>query len=177
MGLTVPGSIGDFAPAAMMAAGTLLALGGGIAAIRAQAKHHMEDAPSERRIITVALAVVALAMGISAVLSFTGRSTVDAAAAEGAARANMSNFEFAESTYEVAAGGGSILVHNGDAFVHDFAVPALGIEAQTVMPGSEALIEISGAEAGEYRIFCTLHSDQNAATVEDAGMAATLLVK
>lgn len=177
-GLMAPASFGDFVPAVLMAVGVVLAVGWGIAATRAQVKHRHEEAPAEGRVRTIAFAIVALAVLASAVLSFTSRATVDAAAAAGAVPVTQKTFEFSQATYEVPAGQpATVLVHNSDGFVHDFAVPALGIEPQTILPGSEKLIEIGAADAGEYSIFCTLHSDTSDDTHSADDMAATLVVK
>lgn len=177
-GLMAPAAFGDFVPGVLVLLGVVLGLWGGIGGIRAQRAHRMQEAPAERRIMTVAAAIVVLAVVASGILSLTTRSTVDAAAAEGAVTATMERFTFAEGTYEVAAGEpAKIVVHNSTGFVHDFAVPELGIEPVVVNPGSEVLVEVN-APAGEYTIFCTLHSGRdgdNEASPDD--MAATLVAK
>ena len=59
------------------------------------------------------------------------------------------------------------MVHNGDAFAHDFAIPALDVEPGLISPGSEKLVEVN-APAGQYLICCTLHSDSDT-DAKDAG--------
>ncbi len=51
-----------------------------------------------------------------------------------------------------------MLVHNADAFVHDFTLEALEIDV-TIGPGSDALVDLSAAAPGTYDYFCSLHSD------------------
>ena len=156
-----PTSFGDFSAGVMFFVGTVYSLGWGIAGL--VRRNRMETAPTrgETRMIRGALVVVALAMVASAVLQVTSRTTVDAAAAGGATKVTQSNFEFAPASYDVAAGTASFLVHNSDAFTHDFVVEALGV-SELLTPGSEKLVEVT-AKPGEYKILCTLHPDMEAA--------------
>lgn len=175
-GLGFPSSFVDFVPGLLLPVGVLMGLGGSIAAIVAKARGRVgtEPTPGERRITTTVLAVVALAAVVSGILSFTGRSSVDASTA--AASSTMREFAFEEASYEVAAGD-TIAVHNSDPVVHDFAVPGLGIEPVTVLPGSSQLVEIGG-DPGSYVIYCTLHSDTSNPDPDpaDGDMVASLVV-
>lgn len=171
-GLAYPASFADFVPGLMLPVGLVLGVGGGIAAIVRRKRMESEATRGERRIIVGALGIVGLAVIVSGGLHVTGRTTADVAGAT--ATATMANFEFTPSTYEVASGG-SILVHNADAFVHTFTVPELGID-RTILPGSKQLIEVTG-DAGTYTIYCRPHADLDEKNPEDAGMAASLTIE
>ncbi len=171
-GLAYPNSFADFVPGVTFSLGVLLGIGGGIAALVRRKRLETEATAGERRIIQVAVGIVAVAVVASGALHLLGRTTADAAGA--AATATMADFEFTPASYEVASGD-SVLVHNSDPFVHTFTVPELGID-QTILPGSRQLIEIT-ADAGTYTIYCRPHSDMDETNVEDAGMAASLTVQ
>jgi plastocyanin len=175
-GLAYPASFVDFVPGVMMPIGIVLAIGGSIAALVQGRRGHLEShaTSGERRIIVGALAVIAVAAVASGGLAIAGRSTV--AAAAGATPVSITDFEFAEGTYEVAAGEQvSMLVHNSDPVVHTFTIPALGID-ETVLPGNDALVEFT-ADAGTYTVYCVPHSNTDEHDPAEAGMAATLVVE
>lgn len=177
-GLSTPGSILDFVGGITIPLGTVLGIVGSAAALVQKRRGRTTTTATlgERRIVRVVAGIVAVAVVGSALVSFTGREQVDAAAAAGAVDVAMAGSKFTPATIESAAGG-KLLVRNNDAFAHDFAVPALGIEAIALNPGSSALVELGGAAAGTYTAYCTLHSDTDVADAEEAGMAATLIVK
>ncbi len=171
-GLGFPASVVDFVPGVAVPLGVLMGLGGNIAAIVAKRRGSVGPTPVERRIAAGAMVLVAVAAIVSVALTWISRSIVEAPA--GAVSSEMHNFEFAGAPYEVAAGESvTIAVHNADPVVHDFTIPELGI-AETVLPGSDALIEVN-AEPGTYTIYCTLHSDTSVDDPAEAGMAATLV--
>lgn len=177
--LTAPGAFVDFSGAVMLTVGALSALGFGIASVVRRKELHAAATPGESTAMRVMLAIVALALVVSAVLNFTSRTSVDASAAAGASSVSFESFEFAstEGPITVAAGeSAKLIVHNGDAFVHNLAIPALGVEPVVVNPGSEKLIEFS-AQAGTYTMYCTLHADTAKTDPREAGMAATLIVE
>ena len=177
-GLFAPAAFADFLPGMLMPLGFLMGLGGSITALVQNRKGNIraEAGPGESKIMRGALILVAVGMVVSAIMTVTGRTTVDAAAAEGATPVTMKNFDFA-GTLEIAAGSpAKVLVHNSDAFVHDFAIPALDIEATAVNPGSDLLLDVT-APAGTYTVYCTLHSDVSESDPEKAGMATTLVAK
>lgn len=171
-GLAYPASFGDFIPAVLFITGMLLAVGGSVAAIVKRNDLRVEATPREQRIVTGAVAVVALAAIASAGLWMVSRAAVDATAASAAS--TMKDFAFEEEAYELS-GGDTLVVHNADGFVHDFTVHDLGI-AETVLPGSDALIEVPN-EPGTYTIYCTLHSSPEATDAADGDMVATLTVE
>jgi plastocyanin len=175
-GLSFPASFADFVPGVLVPVGFLMALGGGVAALVQQRRGHLESARTrgETRLLVVAAVVVGLAVVSSAALSFTGRTAVDASAA--AFTTTMSNFEFTEAVYEVAAGQPTaVLVHNADAFAHTFTVPGLGID-EVVLPGREKLVEITAA-AGEYVLYCVPHASPDNPSREAGDMAATIVAR
>ena len=175
--LAAPGAFFEFTGAAMYTVGILSALGYTIGSIVRRNDVHAEATAGEKRAMRVMVGIIALALVASAVMSLTTRTSVDAAAAAGATTVTMSNFEFAPGTFEATAGETTkILVHNSDGFVHDFAIPALGVESGIINPGSEKLIEVTG-DAGEYTVYCNLHSDKGEKDPEKAGMAALLTIK
>jgi plastocyanin len=177
-GLLHPASFFDFVPAVMFVLGVVLSLFGNIAAIVQRRRDHLDAhaEPTERHLEQVAIGIVVLAVLVSGTMSLLGGSSVDEAAAADAVRLEMTNFTFEPETVEVT-GGGQLLVHNGDPFMHDFAVPELGIDVVTVAPGSEILIDVP-TTAGAYTIYCTLHSDTGDPSPDpEEQMVATLLVQ
>jgi plastocyanin len=176
-GLAAPAAFADFVGGVLLPSGVLMGLGGSIAAIVSARKGRVatEATRGESRIMMIAVGLLALAILFSGIMTLTGKTTVDAAAAEGATAVAFSSFKFVDDTYTVPAGETKMVVHNSDAFVHDFAIPALGVDPVVVNPGSEKLVEFS-AEPGTYIMFCTLHSNTSSDTAEGQ-MAATLVVE
>lgn len=175
--LAAPGAFFEFSGATMYTVGILSALGYTIGSLVRRRSVAEETTSGEKRAMSVMLGIVVLAVVLSAVMTLTSRSTVDDAAATGATTVTMSNFEFEPGTFEATADEPTkILVANSDGFVHDFAIPALDVESGIVNPGSEVLLEVT-APAGEYVVYCNLHSDTSDENPETAGMAALLTVK
>lgn len=178
LGLAHVSSFLDVTGAVMFLTGFVLALGGGIAALVAHRRGHVatEATAGETRIMRVALALVLVAMVVSGVTTLAFRDAVDASAAAAATPIGMQDFKFAQETYEGAAGETQLVVHNSDAFMHDFAIPSLGIEPVQLPPGGEALITVNG-DAGSYAMYCTLHSEDTSKAVpgeHDMGALLTL---
>lgn len=176
-GLMVPGSFGDFVPGLAFVLGFVLALGGSIAALVQSRRGNVgvTATPGERRIVVGAAVLLAAAIVVSGILTaLAGRAAADV---DGTA-VTMADFTFAEGDYTAAAGEQTtFVVHNSDGFVHDFAVPELGIGPVQVLPGADAVIDVADAAAGTYTIYCTLHSDTSTSDPDQAGMAATLVVR
>lgn len=176
-GLAYPASFGDFVPGVALVLGFVLTLGGGIAALVQSRRRNLTSVATagERRVVAAAAAVLAVAIVVSGVMTFLAGRAV--AAAEGTPVA-MADFEFAEGTYTVTADAPATLaIHNSDGFVHNLAVPELDVDAVTVLPGADAVVDLPAAPAGTYTIYCTLHSDTSADDPQEAGMAATLVVE
>lgn len=179
--LFAPASFSEFGGAVLFVAGGLSALGFSIAGIVKRREVATHATRGETRAMQIMVGIVALALVASAILTLTGRTSVDAAAAAGATQATMENFKFAPGTYEATAGEpAKFVIHNSDAFVHDFAIEALGVSTGLINPGSQQLVEFTAAEAGEYRIRCTLHSGADTPDSEasvNGDMSALLVVK
>jgi plastocyanin len=172
-GLAAPASVLDFVPGVTLVLGVLLGVGGSIAAIVGRRRSAEDAPPQERRLVTGATALVALAAVVSGGLWLASREQVEASAAEGAVLVSMSDFTFGAETIEIAAGE-RFLVRNDDPFFHTFTVPELGID-EKVLPGSEVLIEVEGT-TGEYLLYCIPHSQGEDSDPAGDDMAATIVV-
>lgn len=137
--------------------GVLIALVGGVMALVAGRKDKTGPTGGETRLRTVTLSLIGVAAVISVVGFFFTKSSVSAAQAAGATSVAMADFEFDPDNSSVASGE-KVLLANGDAFAHDFTLDELDIYVY-VGPGSEALVDVSGAAPGTYNYFCSLHSD------------------
>ena len=179
--LFAPGAFSEFSGAVLFVVGGLSALGFSIAGIARRNTVATEALPGEVRAMRIMVAIVALGIVASAIVTLTSRTSVEASVAASATTATMQNFAFSPATYEATAGDSAqFVIHNSDAFVHDFAVEALGVDPVMVNPGSEKLVEFTAAEPGEYLIRCTLHSGSDTQPSEagqDGDMSALLVVK
>lgn len=165
----------DFTPGSAYIIGSLLAFGGGVAAVAKRKDVRTGATPLERRIEVSTVALVVVLALVSGVLALTSRSTATEAERAGAVAADMKGFEYDSGTYTVAAGEETrFVVHNSDPTWHTFTID--GIVNQGVTPGSDAVVELSGLEVGTYTIYCEPHSEVNAAG-EREGMVATLKVE
>jgi plastocyanin len=173
-GLAHPASFFDFVPSVMFVLGVVLSLVGNIGAI-ARRKHRRPASGTEQRVLQATVGIVVVAVLASGTMSLLGRDQVDPATVPDAIAVGMSNFEFEPLAIEAPAGG-QLLVHNGDAFMHDFAIPALDIHAD-VRPGSRVLIDVP-TTPGTYVVYCTLHSDTSDPDPDpDGAMVARLTVR
>lgn len=176
-GLAFPGSFFDFLPGLLVIPGAIIALVGCIAALVANSRGKAAEAPAdgERKTVRTVLAVVGVLALVSAVLTFTGKSSVDDAEAADAETVTLSDFEFDADSYNFAPGT-TILVRNDDPFAHTFTVEELDID-EALTPGKEILVEIPGdAEAGDYTLFCQPHTSDPKDPQED-DMAADLTIE
>lgn len=171
-GLAAPQSFFDFVPGVLVIPGALLAIVCCIAAIVAGRRGHRSEhaVGGEQRGIRIVLTVVIVLAALSAVLTFTGRATVDEAADMTVV---LKDFEFDEESYDFAAGS-TVLVRNDDPFLHTFTIEELDID-ETLTPGSEALVQIPD-QSGDYIVFCQPHSDPNEPDPED-DMAARATIE
>lgn len=171
-GLARPASFFDFVPGLLVVPGGLIVLVASIAGIVATRRGHIVAGREggERRAIGVVLAVVGVLAVVSAVLTISLRTSVDASNAS--AEVDLKDFEFDQSGYSVT-GGSAIVVRNQDPFVHTFTIDALGIDV-VLGPGDAALVDIP-AQAGSYVVYCKLHtSDPEKPTSSD--MASKLSI-
>ena len=176
-GLLAPNSPVDFVVGVMFVVGVVLSVTGGVQAIRHRRDRVDALTPGESRARVAALGLVGLALVASVAVNLLTRSSVAVADAEGAASIEIGAFEFPSTTTVAAGDDAALVVHNGDAFLHDVAIPAGGIDPVTVAPGSETLVDVSSLAPGTYTYYCTLHSDTSIADPEEAGMAGTLVVE
>ncbi len=81
------------------------------------------------------------------------------------------DLRFSPSKLTLTAGEAvNVVIRNSDEMVHDFTVPALGVQV-TVQPGEEATVGLRPASAGTHPFLCTVPG--HAA----AGMTGTIVVK
>ncbi len=137
--------------------GVVLSLVGGIMALFSRKKGDTGPSKRETRVRKGTMGLI----GVAAVISIVGflftKESVSEAEASGATPLEMVNFEFEPSTTSIPSGG-KLLVANSDAFAHDFTLEELDIYVY-FGPGSEALVDLSGAAPGTYPYLCSLHSD------------------
>jgi plastocyanin len=177
--LTHPESVVDFGLGLGVTAGVVLTLGGGIAALVSgrRGRYVTEPTGVERGLVRGVGAVLGVALTASAVLTLAGRGTVDPAEAVGAMPVEMAGFEFRPSEIRLDGPDARLVVHNADAFLHDISIPALEAGAVRVTPGSTVVVEVTGAAAGTYVLYCTLHSDLSVDQPGDEDMTALLVVQ
>lgn len=176
-GLGSPQSFFDFVPGLLVLPGAVIAIVGCVGALLAGRREDRDATsttagPAPRgRAVPAIVGVVAVLAAVSAILTFTSRSTVDAT--EAALEVHQEDFAFGESSYTVT-GGSQVAVRNGDPFLHTFTVDELGIDV-ALGPNDEALVEIP-AEPGTYVLYCRPHTSNPDSPSED-DMATTLSVE
>lgn len=176
-GLASPQSFFDFVPGILVLPGAVIAIVGCVGALLAGRRGAGDpppataDAAPRGRTVPAIVGVVAVLAAVSAVLTFTSRSTVDAT--EAALEVHQEDFAFGESSYTVG-GGAQVAVRNDDPFLHTFTIDELGIDV-VLGPNDEALVEIP-AEPGTYVLYCRPHTSNPDSPSED-DMAATLKVE
>jgi plastocyanin len=169
-GLFLPDSVFDFVPGLLVVPGALLAIGAGIASIRAKGR---PVGGGERRAVTAIVGAVGVLAVLSIALTLTGRETVDAdLAADADLRVDLENFEFDRDSYD-GAGGTTVLVKNSDPFAHTFTVDELDIDVD-MGPLSEKLVTLPD-DPGTYVLFCEPHTSDKEDPSED-DMAAVLTI-
>ena len=156
-GLFQPFSPIEFVVGLMFLLGVLLSLVGGIMALVSGRRGDAGPTRGETRLRTGVMGLIGVAALISVVGFFFTRESVSEAEAAGATTLNMVNFEFDPSTSSISSGG-KLLVANTDAFAHDFTLEELDIYVY-FGPGSDALVDLSGAAPGTYDYICSIHSD------------------
>lgn len=157
-GLSHPQSLFEFMAGVTFVLGVPLALAGNVLAIIQRRRGNLvaSTTSSERRVMQIVAALVALAVVSSGALTLTARESVDETLAAEAVEVEMSGFEFEPQAIDVTSGD-QLVVRNRDAFVHDFTVPDLDLEV-AVGPGNSTLLDIDAAP-GSYVVYCSLHSD------------------
>lgn len=174
-GLAEPRAFVEFTTATAWTVGLVLAVGGGIAALIHRTDVRTEASRTEQLVDRSALGLVVLALIVSLALWMTGRSTVDAAAAEGLPEIGIANFEFdGPATATAVDGQVDLVVRNPDAFVHTFTVDALGVDV-TLLPGSSEVVSFAAAAGDTIAYYCKPHSSEAGAGEDD--MAGTLTIE
>lgn len=166
-GIFQPFSPVEFVAGLMFLSGVLFALTGGVRSLR---RRNREYGPGTRslRIRQGALVLIGLGALLSIGGFLTNRTTVSAAEAAGATELDMTDFQFVPTRPEVVDGD-QLLLHNSDVSVHDFTLDDYDIHVRLV-PGSEAMVDLSALPPGTYHFYCSLHSDGL------DGMVGTLIV-
>lgn len=172
-GLFTPTAFFDFVPGLMLIPGALIGLVCCIAALVAGKRDHRTVAPvgGEKRGIRIVLTAIVALAAVSAVLTFTGRSTVDDPG--DAPTVSLSDFEFDQAEYTVPAGT-QVFVRNDDPFLHTFTIDELEID-EAFGPSGEKLIDIPD-EPGTYVVYCKPHT-MSPENPSDDDMAATITVE
>ena len=164
----------DFMPAVLVIPGAILAVVSYIAAIVAGRRGHVSATATggERTAIRIALGIVALITVATGALTLFGRSSIDAARAD--ETIVMSDFEFDETSYTLAAGT-KVLVRNDDPFMHTFTVDEGDID-ETLIAGDEALVTIPD-RPGTFALYCRPHTEDADDPEYDSDMAARLTIE
>lgn len=153
-GLTSPASVFDFAPGLLVLPGVIFAVSGAIGSIVARRRGHLVVGRQgwERTATNAIVAVLAVLVSFSVVLTLGSRSVADAAGVDGEVR--ISGFAFDEDAYRFEAGS-RLLVRNDDALSHSFTIDALGIDV-ALGPWSSEIVEIP-SQPGTYVVYCRPH--------------------
>jgi hypothetical protein len=174
-GLLEPDSFFDFIGGVLVVPGAVIAIVGCVQAIRAGRRGDLvaRREGGEARAIGVIVAVVAGLTVLSGVVTFVGRSTADAAQADGEVALKDFSFEVGGAEGVAVTGGDTLYVANEDPFHHTFTVEELGIDV-SFGPSSQQLIEIP-AQPGTYTLYCRPHTSNPDDPTEN-DMATTLTV-
>jgi plastocyanin len=172
-------SVIDFGLGLGVTVGVVLAIGGGGAALLSARRGRLATAatPVEQRIVRGVVAVLGLALAVSATVTLAGRGGVDPGTAQGATSVEMVGFEFHPEEIVVDGASARLLVRNADAFLHDLSIPELGTEVVRVTPGATVTVDLQGAAPGTYVVYCTLHSDTATDDPGEDDMTALLVVR
>lgn len=173
--LGYPSVFFEFVPAVTFIAGSLIAIAGGIAATVKRNDQRATASSGERRIAAVTLAVLLVLAVASGLLALTTRTTVAAADRAGSTTVSFRDFKFSPSVLQAQAGQPvKLVVHNSDTAWHTFTIP--GLVDQTVLPGSEQLIEFTATQSGTLIVYCKPHASPADGFEEGEDMYATLVV-
>ena len=166
----------EFVPVVILIVGSLV---GAVAAVLSVAKRRGSGAATratERRVATWVGLLLLVVAAVSTVASVTSRTEVGAADRAGAVAVEQSRFAFAQTEYVVPADVASrLVVHNSDRVHHTVTNDDLGID-ETVLPGSDVLVELPALAPGSYTFYCVPHSNRSDGLGED-DMFMTLRVE
>ncbi len=162
-GLSNPDSFFDFVPGLLALFGSLMALGGSIAAYI----HGRRPSPRTHALgVEVgafwAIGLILLAGTVaSGVLTVSSRSTVSAEEALGAIVLDMDKIQFEPDSLEIPAERGvRLLLNNKDLVYHTFSIKGLDIN-HGVVGRNERLIQLPALRPGTYEYTCEVpgHED------------------
>lgn len=153
------GSMFDFTFGLLLTVGKLVALIGSIAAIANRSAPKLEFGSLGRGILRGGLALMAMLIVLSAILTVTGRESVSDAKQAGSLYVDMKDIEFSPDKIDLASGQTKVLVHNSDRTGHTFTIDKLKID-EVITPGSETLVTID-AKPGSYKLSCEFHDTMN----------------
>lgn len=163
-GLATPQAFFDFVPGLLVIPGAIIAIASCIGAIVAGRRGRFSEEPvgGERSALRIIPAVLGVLILLSGVLTFVGKSSVDANEAD--QTVEMADFEFDQDEYDFQAGT-TVLVRNSDPFLHTFTIEDLDID-ESLGPNDEVLVEIPDS-TGEYTVFCRPHTSNPTSPSED----------
>ncbi|MGH2735331.1 MAG: cupredoxin domain-containing protein [Actinomycetota bacterium] len=155
--LSVPASTVDFLLAAIS---TPLAVVGAIAAV-ATARRRPVTTDLPRKVALGASTVIALAVVVAAVASFTYS---DAVARPGDIRVTTEDFAFSKTALTTDGGKVAVFVDNKDGALHTFTVEELGVDLQ--VPAGKSARVVFDAGSGSYAFICKPHEMDMKGTLE-----------
>lgn len=174
--LRYPSAFFDFIPAVMFLVGTLTAAAGGVAAVVKRKDQRGAASAGERRIARAMVVVLAVLAAVSGALALTTRTTVAGADRAGSTAVNLRDFEFSPGELQAQAGEPvKLVVHNSDTAWHTFTIT--GVVDETVLPGSEQLVEFTPTESGTLIAYCRPHANPADGFEEGEDMFATIVVE
>jgi plastocyanin len=172
-GLALPSSFFDFVPGILVIPGFFIAVVSCIAGLVAGRRGHRSPSTSggERVALRAIPAVVGLLAIVSAVLTFTGRSTASEPGADEVLIAKNNAFD--PKQFDVN-GPARILIRADDPFFHTFTIEDLDID-ESLTPGDEIVVELPD-RAGTYIFYCRPHTSSPEKPKEN-DMAGELTVR
>jgi plastocyanin len=165
----------EFILAALFVAGALLAVVGSVVSLIQWLRRAARPGATrgQRLALQAILALTALVVLASLLLTALARTTLSAEARAGAAPVAIKDFAFGEPLAVEAGQTVRLAVRNDDGALHTFTFDEAGIDV-VIPAGAERLIEFTAPAAGTYTFYCLPHSSLTANGRE--GMVGTLTV-
>lgn len=174
--LGYPSVFFEFVPAVMFIMGSVTVTVGGVAAVIKRRDQRTSASAGERRITRAMVAILAGLGIVSGVLALVTRTTVAAADRAGSTAVSLEDFEFSPKTLQVKAGEPvKLVVHNSDTAWHTFTIA--GVVDQTVLPGSDQVVEFTAPESGTLVAYCRPHANPANGFEGNEDMFATIVVE
>ncbi len=129
-------------------------------------------AVQRRRLAIGAMVAAAIGLGVLLALLLGGDDDDGDGAATSAVTETVSMVEmaFEPDPIEAAAGAAVLRVVNDGAVDHSLVVTGAGKGTPDLAPGEEMTLDLSGLEAGSYRVICDIEGHV------EAGMVTTLIL-